>query len=109
MSKSYPLQKRLRYWQKRLNLLDWAITAEWEEGLMEKTEKCGEHSILLGDKEGSIVLDASYRTETYQRAERLLVHELLHVLFEFWRKGDDGVSDQVLEQSIEQVARALVD
>ena len=105
-TKVFPLQRRLRYWQKILRLKDWTITVEWSPSLVEDE---GQNEIVEENRESTIYLDSALK-KSHRRADVALVHELLHIPFEFARDGDGvSVTDVLLEQGIQQVALGMVE
>lgn len=114
-SKSYQLQQRLRYWQRALNLRDWFVTAVWVP--YPESGNRGLCEVRQEDKSALIRLDAGLRVDArddFLDAELTLVHELLHIHFDFLGFDAPGpkpkptLKDQLFEQAIDQAARAIV-
>ncbi|BBN97495.1 hypothetical protein [Sporolactobacillus terrae] len=106
------LQEKLKYWQERLRLRDWDITAQIVPlSLMDDKSHGGECAWLMQSKVARINI---LRDEDYQGfaallpddMEQTLVHELLHLHF---APMDDDKYYMPIEQAIESISKALVE
>lgn len=99
----YALQSGLRAWQRRLRLLDWTIEAAW----VPHCHSHGLNDIDLHLKRSRISISEELATNLYE-AEVTLVHELLHIPFEFVKCRKKGLKLMLLEQAIETMAHSFV-
>lgn len=107
-------QKLLDEWQERLGLQDWAIILRYDlkredmgnnagTTIWENTNKLAEIHIIREEDHNSII--------AYD-FERILVHELLHVKFQWLQMEaktyEETVFDEAQHQLIDDLARAFV-
>lgn len=106
------LDALLRKWSAILKLQDWELIARYVRlwDLREKSE--GQATICLRLKMAAIRIldpvdycDADWK----QDVERTLVHELLHIHLEFFGKPASPTDDDMREQAVESITRALVE
>jgi hypothetical protein len=107
------LQALCREWQERLNLTNWTINVEikrYHEMPDEWGGSCDYKPVNLdawiyllhpGDTEGMELMRPF-------DMEKMLVHELLHIHFSAFFEKEPGLIHVAQEQTIEQIARALV-
>lgn len=106
------LQEKLKYWQERLRLRDWDITAQIVPlSLMEDKSHGGECAWLMQSKAAriSILCDEDYKNLgplLPDDMEQCLVHEILHCHF---APMDDDKYYMPIEQAIESISKALVE
>lgn len=110
------LQERLAYWQKRLKLSDWHITAEFGGGKVLQDKARGECISVWCSKSAHIYvrpesayLDSYFPTNAVMGEEEALVHELLHVHFAGFAAENDTPEDDLQHQVIFALAVALVE
>lgn len=107
-------QHLLEKWQKKLCLQEWRIKLVThlrpEEMTMSDTAGCSEWSESIKAARIEIIDPACYgdRIVLFD-FEETLVHELLHLKFSFWCRNEDDVSDRVMHQMIDDLARALTE
>lgn len=99
----FDLQANLRYWQRALRLLDWDIEVSWVPHL----DDDGLNDTTLPLKVALIQIYDGLATDKH-KAEVTLVHELLHVHFEFIKCKKKGLRLMLLEQAVETLANSLV-
>lgn len=106
------MQKLLKYWQKKLDLMDWHIVLEDESPLCNFT---------LKDVQGETEWDTTHkcaviriiREEEYGKRilpfvkEKVLLHELLHIKFAVLWDNNTDIQNDLLHQQIESLARTL--
>jgi hypothetical protein len=104
------LQKRLKYWKKRLRLRDWDIDAHiYRLSQLDDHNHQGECEWVEQSKVARIkILDPAdfSRTIMIQDMEECLVHELLHLHF---APMDEDKYYMPIEQAIEAIAKGLVE
>lgn len=110
------LQARLKFWQKRLRLQDWDITAEFSLAKDIQNEGAlGETRIIPNWKTADIkLLSVSEMSEDDLRngdIEQTLVHELLHLHTDalFYMTDQSKPLSIINEQLIEAISHALVE
>lgn len=92
------LQEHLAYWQERLNLREWTITARWD--------RCKEQGWCVWSSEE---LTAEVGIARHGRAkEETLIHELLHLVFEGHGPIHARTYNHHLERAINRTASALM-
>lgn len=104
----------LRKWQRKLCLQDWRIklvthlrpedmTLPNVQGCTDWTESAKTARIEILDPAfyGDRIVPFSF--------EKTLIHELLHLKFSFWCQYDDNVSDRIMHQYIDDLARAFTE
>lgn len=110
-------EKLLNEWQQRLGLTDWVITLRYncKQDDMELGEVAGETDWVNVNKTANIriVSKEVYGSRIIKYDfERILVHELLHVKFQYLQIESNSyeakVFDEVQHQLIEDLAQALV-
>lgn len=106
------LQTLLKKYQKRLFLQDFTITIRY--GTMLEVDGVGRTKIRwhLGLAD-ILILDPKenvYDNASLHNIELTVVHELIHIIFYPITNTDSkGLEDNVIEQSIEKLARAVID
>lgn len=107
------LERLCREWQQRLRLQDWQIRIRWAE--MEEIGGQGNVSWQPSHPDALIKVkrtEHSREPELRDPLEKTLIHELLHLHY-WWieRNGQQTthVQDDLLEQSIDKTARALLE
>jgi hypothetical protein len=101
--RTYDLQAGLRYWQKQLRLQDWDVRAAW---VPHYDDRGG--NVIIGRLKTSTISINDLLREELREAETTLVHELLHIPFDFLSLKDDSLEDMLMEQAVETLAKALV-
>ena len=102
----------LTEWKNRLGLEKWTITALLNCGPSEINERfAGEAEYQSSIRSGSIrVLAQKYHEdEDDYDFEQTLVHELLHLKLGIFWDNAQGIAQDLLHQTIEELAIALVD
>lgn len=104
----------LEKWQRKLCLQDWRIclktTMRPEEMSMEGVAGCTEWSEAI--KTACIeIIDPTYYGDRIVPFDfkKTLVHELLHLKMTFWCQSENNVSDRLMHQIIDDLARALTE
>lgn len=106
------MQKLLKYWQKKLDLMDWHIT------LRDNSPIC---NFINKDCQGETEWDTTHkvaiirliREEEYGNftvpyiKEKTLIHELLHIKFGVLWDNNTDIQNDLLHQQIESLARTL--
>ncbi|MCO7125105.1 hypothetical protein NIE88_04865 [Sporolactobacillus shoreicorticis] len=106
------LQEKLKYWQERLRLRDWDITAKIVP--LSKMDHRDEAGKCEWNLESRFALIYVLSLDDYQNVgspmaydmEQTLVHELLHLHF---APMDDDKYYMPIEQAIESISKALVE
>ena len=106
------MQKLLKYWQKKLDLMDWHIvlrdncpitdfTIQNAEGETEwqTVHKCAVIRIIREEEYGTRILPF-YK-------EQVLIHELLHIKFAVLWDNNTDIQNDLLHQQIESLAKTL--
>ena len=104
----------LEKWKRRLCLQEWRIRLKThlrpEEMTMNDAAGCTEWSESIKNARIEIIDPAYYGDHILPFSfEKTLVHELLHLKFSFWCQNEDDVSDRVMHQMIDDLARALTE
>ncbi len=108
------LEERCDYWRRILRLQDWKITVEVKRGRdMELGKRNGGEIVMLSNHRRAWIylldpLDIRPETLAENEMEKILVHELLHVLTEPFDLPEEGLVHVAEEQLINCVAEALV-
>ncbi|WP_144558520.1 hypothetical protein [Shouchella miscanthi] len=110
------LQERLEYWQGKLRLRDWIITAKIKRLVeFEVTGRAGEIHALYESREAAIkILDPMDWNGSdgfpLNDMEHTLVHELLHIHTMPINKDKEDIGGGCVfeEQAIESITRALL-
>jgi len=106
------MQKLLKYWQRKLDLMDWRIVLEDESPLC---------NFVLKNVQGETEWDTTnkfaviriIREEEYGKRilpfvkEQVLIHELLHIKFAMLWDNNTDIQNDLLHQQIESLARTL--
>ena len=107
-------KKLLNEWQKRLSMQDWRVFMK---------ENCKPSEMSVDESSGCISWQESSKTAYMQIVdpeyygervipfdfEKTLVHELLHLKFCLFYDEDGEVRERLVHQTIDDIARALVD
>lgn len=110
------LGELLEYWQRVLNIQDYGVKVEWkrwhEMGIIESYGTCRvdmqNKMALIEIREPIDALPSDVELYGWD-PERILVHELLHiVLWPLTDEDEEGKKSLPLEQSINALSRALV-
>ena len=104
----------LEKWKRKLCLQEWRIKLltrlRPEEMMVRNTAGCTEWSEAIKTARIEIINPACYGDRIVPfDFEKTLVHELLHLKFSFWCQNEDDVSDRVMHQMIDDLARALTE
>ena len=104
----------LEKWKRKLCLHEWRIRLKTnlrpEEMTMGDAAGCAEWSESIKTARIEIIDPAYYGDRIMPfDFEKTLVHELLHLKFSFWCQNEDDVSDRVMHQMIDDLARALTE
>ncbi len=107
-------QRLLEKWQKKLCLQEWRIKLVThlrpEEMMIDNTAGCTEWSESIKTARIEIINPASYGDRIVPFSfEKTLVHEPLHLKMTFWCQNEDNVSDRLMHQMIDDLARALTE
>lgn len=101
----------LEKWMRRLCLQEWRIkliTHVPAEEMAVKGAGCTEWQEAIKTARIEIIDPADYGDRIVPFVfEKTLVHELLHLKLSFWCQDPDNVSDRVMHQIIDDLARAL--
>ena len=102
----------LEKWKRKLCLQEWRIKLlarlRPEEMTMSDVAGCTEWSESIKTARIEIIDPAYYGDRIVPfDFEKTLVHELLHLKFSFWCQNENDVSDRVMHQMIDDLARAL--
>jgi hypothetical protein len=109
------LQAKLLYWQNRLRLRDWHITAAFSD--IRKLAGCvGDSTVVWSSKSAHIRLmhEADYDPERLADSpidgeEETLIHELLHCTFAGIRATDHTPESDLQHQAITALSIALLE
>lgn len=104
----------LEKWKRKLCLQEWRIKLltrlRPEEMTMDDVAGCTEWSESIKTARIEIVDPAYYGDRIVPfDFKKTLVHELLHLKFSFWCQNEDDVSDRVMHQMIDDLARAFTE
>ena len=104
----------LEKWKRKLCLQEWRIklltNLRPEEMMVSNTAGCTEWSESIKTARIEIINPTCYGDRIVPfDFEKTLVHELLHLKFSFWCQNEDDVSDRVMHQMIDDLARALTE
>lgn len=104
----------LKKWKRRLCLQEWRISLEThlhpEEMSMDGVSGCTEWSEAIKTARIEIIDPACYGERVVPFSfEKTLVHELLHLKLTFWCQNEDSVSDRLMHQIIDDLARAFTE
>lgn len=104
----------LKKWKRRLCLQEWQISLEThlrpEEMSMDGVAGCTEWSEAIKTARIEIIDPAHYGERIVPFSfEKTLVHELLHLKLTFWCQNEDSVSDRLMHQIIDDLARAFTE
>lgn len=107
------LERRCRYWQKILGLSDWTVVAGFARSeAMSDDGNQGECHVSFENREARIRIlhPVDYPETSFvpQDWELTLVHELLHLHLDPIYRRVRGLAEELLEQTIQQVARSLI-
>ena len=107
------LQELCKEWQDRLRLNAWDIMVNLYRSREFFNENCvGENTYEFKKQESTIRIldpvDFDPNTNFPQDMEVVLVHELLHLLFASFEPEDGTLQHDMMEQTIEQIAKVLV-
>ena len=103
----------LEKWKRKLCLQEWRIKLltrlrPEEMTIADTAAGCTEWSEVNKVARIEIIDPAYYGTRIVPfNFEKTLVHELLHLKITFWCQNDDDVSDRIMHQIIDDLARAL--
>ena len=109
------LQEKLEYWQKRLRLADWYITAKFVT-VHELPDEIG--NCKFDWETRSAVITLRHRDDwgpdyfpgaAVDDEEATLVHELLHCSFAGFTEERDSVRDKLQHQAVNALSFALVE
>jgi hypothetical protein len=110
------LQQRLTYWQGVLRIQDWRITLRWAtwHELGPKADAHVEPSHYQKEALITLLCQEHYDADDWGvrqvwDPERMLLHELLHLVMAAWQPAYDSPEDLALEQAINHLAGALLD
>jgi hypothetical protein len=105
------LRKLLVKWQKRLRLLDWDITINFdkEDGVLDEIGAWARCGVTAAIRDVEIVIKHPHHTlNPYYDLEMVLVHELLHIFWSGMRHKDfAGLMTE--EQMVDTLSILLVD
>lgn len=104
----------LEKWKRKLCLQEWRIQLKTclrpEEMMMDGVSGCTEWSESGKTARIEIINPACYGERVVPfDFEKTLVHELLHLKMTFWCQNEDNVSDRLMHQIIDDLARALTE
>lgn len=104
--------KLLNKWKTRLGLQDWRIELRTkmnpQDMTMENVAGCTDWSEAIKAARIEIIDPEHYGERIIPfDFEKTLIHELLHLKFSFWCQGTDDVSDRLMHQVIDDLARAF--
>lgn len=104
----------LEKWKRKLCLQEWRIQLKTylrpEEMTMNGVSGCTEWSESGKTARIEIINPACYGERVVPfDFEKTLVHELLHLKMTFWCQNEDNVSDRLMHQIIDDLARALTE
>lgn len=107
-------QRLLEKWQKKLCLQEWRIKLVThlrpEEMTVDTTAGCTEWTEAIKVARIEIINPTCYGDRVVPfDFEKTLVHELLHLKFSFWCQDEDSVSDRLMHQYIDDLARAFTE
>lgn len=99
------LTEKCREWQEILGLLHWNIEVKTVQGV-EINDNCGQNDYSFVDENALIRIKTieDYHGYFPYDAEAVLVHELLHIVFDF----SCASNNSYYEQAISRLARILV-
>ncbi len=104
----------LEKWKRKLCLQEWRIKLlthlRPEEMTMENAAGCTEWSEAAKTARIEIINPTYYGDRIVPfNFEKTLVHELLHLKMTFWCQNNDKVSDRLMHQIIDDLARAFTE
>lgn len=104
----------LEKWKRKLCLREWRIRLKThlrpEEMTVSDAAGCTKWSESIKTARIEIIDPAYYGDRILPfKFEKTLVHELLHLKMTFWCQNDDDVSDRLMHQIIDDLARALTE
>jgi len=107
------MQECLKEWQERLYLQDWAIKYEVKELDDALAEISTIHSLKVATISFHPITEESKKKELLKYcAEKIMVHELNHIIFDVAKFNDGGYADVEFEllqhQKTELMARSLL-
>ncbi len=104
----------LKKWKRKLGLQDWRINlvthCNPDDMSVEKVSGCTEWQESIKTARIEIIDPKFYGDRIVPFSfEKTLVHELLHLKFSFWCQDEYNVSDRLMHQIIDDLARAFTD
>lgn len=107
-------QRLLEKWQKKLSLQEWRIKLVTH---LHPEEMSVSNAVGFTDWSESIktarieIMNPTFYGERIVpfNFEKTLVHELLHLKFSFWCQDENNISDRLMHQYIDDLARALTE
>ena len=116
---SEQLNKYLAWWQEKLGLSDWIIKASVISLKdFEMEDSCGENLMVFENK-SAVIHIADYKEMLKEDdlavkycQEKVLVHELLHCLYDFMKPPENSFEgsyfDAIEHQKLESMAKAFI-
>lgn len=100
-------EQTLRHWQGALGLLDWTIGLKLKspDDLNGSLGNCDANS---NRRIATINVRTLESTPDHEDIEATIVHELLHLYFDFGSDGDESYQSVRLEQGVDRLADVLV-